>query len=163
VAEAKAIGLDLTSLFPGIKEYQDKKYAEQCLAENSSVERNIGEILRTAIGKIQASIPVSVPPKPGCTGIDSLLRFVLTGAEPGSTFLLITDAEETCSKDAISGIRIPAGSKVVLFLVPKKGLIEKEGPEALKRGEAWQASIPGLVVRPYTDLENAIDSVAIHR
>jgi hypothetical protein len=153
IAAAKSFRQDLTVMFPGIREYQDGRNTRQCLAGNLSVERKNRENLAAVVGKIHSAIPESVDPKPACTAIAGLLQFLLSSPQSsGSTFLLITDGEESCNRNTISGIQIPAGSKVILFLVPKRGPIEKEGPEALKRGETWQASIPGLVVHPYTGI-----------
>jgi hypothetical protein len=157
----KSFRQDLTAIFPGIQEYQDGRNTRQCLSANLSIEQKNREILKSATAKLLALIPTSIEPKPGCTAIGSLLQFVLS-ARPSSnsTIFLFTDGEETCG-DVIPKLRIPAGSKVIIFLVPKTGPIEKEGPEAMKRGEGWRTAVPGLTFRPYTDISEVIANLGL--
>ena len=161
-ANAKASKLDVTAVFPGIRDYQENLITKQCNAQNSYREEKSRNDFDAAVEKIRASIPRSVKPKSGCTDIVGLLRYVLAPtAASKSTILLITDGEETCSKVPFPHLRIPKGSTVAFFLIPKKGQICQEGPKTEKRGKMWQDIIPGAIVRPYTDLPDVIDYLSV--
>lgn len=153
----KSIRQDLTAIFPGIKEYEDGKNAEQCQAARLSIEKKNEGNLKLVIEQIRSAMPVPIQSKSGCTAVSTLLQSLLSfRAKLGSTILLITDGEETCNQDPFPVIRIPTGTQVIMFLVPRAGSIEKEGLDAIKRGKFWRTEIPGLIAIPYTDMLSAM-------
>jgi hypothetical protein len=150
---ANAVNLkdDPASGLPGVRDFKQEETRIKCADQNKALRLNYQLGLDSAISQIQSSIPETVKVKTGCTAIVGLIEHLVSPPSPSIIFM-VSDAEETCSPGPKPQIRIPAGTRVILVLVPKHGAINVEGPQALKRGEMWKAAMSGLIVLTYTDI-----------
>lgn len=148
----KDTGIDpVVGILPGIKEYERNKTRAECENRNQVQEQANQRELKAALDRIRSAIPEVVKPQTGCTAIAGLLGYVAS-SRPASTVIVITDAEETCAKGPLPRIPVPDGTRVIMFLVPKKGRIDIEGPEAVRRASAWKKAVQ-MTVLPYTGIE----------
>ena len=121
----------------------------ECLDHNKFLEQEYRNGLEKAVSQIRSLIPETIHPKSGCTEITGLLTYLIGSYSP-ATIVILSDGEETCASGPVTKVPVPAGTKVLLLLIPKAGPINVEGPRAFKRGDTWRAIAPGIMVLPYT-------------
>ena len=152
-AAVNAVNLkdDPASGLPGVREFKQGESRYRCAEQNKALRINYQVELNEAISQIRSVIPENVKVKTGCTAIVGLIQHLVT-LQPPPTIFVTTDGEETCTPGPIPRIRTPDGVRLVMFLVPRRGSINVEGPLALRRGDMWKIAMPGLILLPYTDI-----------
>jgi hypothetical protein len=142
----------ITQSVSGFQTYYHKRAEEACQAATQSRLGDFNQQTQDLTKRVGAVLNPDLPTRGQCTAIYGLVSWAL---RRHNVVVLFSDGVETCERQAPT-FHLPAGTRLILVLLPSRTSMRKNGGSAFQIISAWERLVPGLRVVMPSEITSAL-------